>query len=88
MKPNRQDAPAAPRPSSTRFDSISSRYMELLWSFLLRAAYDAGTRFLHKVNVGSYAPATGANSDPYSMDGFFKEPRGLEIIPEDPLTGN
>jgi len=52
------------------------------------AAYDAGTRFLHKVNVGSYALATGASSDAYSMDGFFKEPRGLEIIPADPLTGN
>jgi|GEM_PF-6699844 len=26
MKPNRQDAPAAPRPSSTRFDSISRAY--------------------------------------------------------------
>ncbi len=52
------------------------------------AAYDAGTRFLHKVNVGSYAPATGASSDAYSTDGFFKEPRGLEIIPADPLTGN
>jgi len=46
------------------------------------APYAAGTRFLHKVAV------PGGASTPYSTDGFFKEPRGLEIIPEDPLTGN
>ena len=28
MKPNRQDAPAAPRPSSTRFDSISLEFFD------------------------------------------------------------
>ncbi len=49
------------------------------------AAYAAGTRLLHRVTLGA-DPLT--NSDVFSQDGFFKEPRGIELIPIDPLTGN
>lgn len=49
------------------------------------AAYASDTRLLHKVTVGG---AAASNSTIYSQDGFFKEPRGIEIVPVDPLTGN
>ena len=29
-----------------------------------------------------------ANSTVFAMDGFLQEPRGIEIVPTDPLTGN
>ena len=52
------------------------------------SAYAGGTRLLHKIDMGTFAPATGASSIIFTMDGFLQEPRGIEIIPIDPLTGN
>jgi hypothetical protein len=50
--------------------------------------YPAGTRRLHKVDLLNIDGNNSAISTIFTMDGFFEEPRGIEIIPSDPLTGN
>jgi hypothetical protein len=50
--------------------------------------YAPGARLLHEIDVSSFAPATGANSTIFTMDGFLQEPRGIEIVPINPLRGD
>ena len=52
------------------------------------SAYAVGTRLLHKLDLLSIDANGSANSTIFTMDGFLQEPRGIEIIPTDPLTGN
>ncbi|MFT4586545.1 MAG: hypothetical protein ACI9VS_002959 [Candidatus Binatia bacterium] len=48
----------------------------------------AGTRLLHKLDLLSIDGNGSADSTVFTMDGFMQEPRGIEIVPIDPLTGN
>jgi hypothetical protein len=43
---------------------------------------------LHKLDLLSIDANGSANSTVFAMDGFLQEPRGIEIVPTDPLTGN
>ena len=52
------------------------------------SAYAVGTRLLHKLDLLSIDANGSANSTIFTMDGMMQEPRGIEIIPTDPLTGN
>lgn len=52
------------------------------------AAYAGGTRLIHKVDLSIDISVNANNSAIFTQDGFLKEPRGIEIIPGDPLTGN
>ena len=48
----------------------------------------AGTRLLHKLDLLSTDANGSVSSTIFTMDGFMQEPRGIEIVPIDPLTGN
>jgi photosystem II stability/assembly factor-like uncharacterized protein len=50
--------------------------------------YAVATRMLHKLDLLSIDANGSANSTVFAMDGFLQEPRGIEIVPTDPLTGN
>ena len=43
----------------------------------------AGRIFLHRVTLGGPA---ATNSEIFTQDGMLEEPRGLSIVPPDPLT--